>query len=171
MCKSRALWTFALLTLAAFSGMPAAWAGPEVGQMAPALTVKTLNGHTFDLRSERGKVVVVNFWATWCPPCREEMPALESFYRKYHAHGVDLIGMSADSPHDRGDVRKVMRAYTYPAAMASDAKDNDFGAPRMLPITYVIDTVGIVRAVLQPGHNPVTAKTLAHIVSQLLPGG
>src|SRR5258708_1801560 len=95
--SSAALVAF-VLALFALSAFPCA--ATEVGQV-PSLAVPELDGKTFDLGALRGQVVIVNFWATWCPPCRQEMPMLDAFYRRYHARGVELIGLSADRPHDR----------------------------------------------------------------------
>jgi cytochrome c biogenesis protein CcmG/thiol:disulfide interchange protein DsbE len=165
-------WTFtfaaALLALIGFGHN--ARAAMEVGQAAPSLVVQELGGQTFDLSAARGKVVIVNFWATWCPPCREEMPALDAFYRRYHDQGLEIIGLSADRPHDRPDVQKVMQSFSYPAAMLDDAKVNDFGAPSALPVTFVIDGNGIVRAKLTPDEKPLTEKSLGDAVLRLLPG-
>src|ERR1700758_1674476 len=104
------------------------------GQPAPALVIEELNGTAFDLANQRGKVVIVNFWATWCPPCRKEMPALDAFYRRYKAAGLEMIGLSADRPHDRSDVVKVMQSFSYPAAMLDDVKSDGFGDPCVLPV-------------------------------------
>ncbi len=141
----------------------------EVGQPAPSLTAMQLDGGSFDLGALRGKVVVVNFWATWCVPCRQEMPALDAFYRKYHAQGLDVIGISADRPRDRGDAVKVMQAFAYPAAMLSDAKANGFGKPAALPITYIIDPAGMVRAVMTPDKIEITEASLEQAATPLLP--
>ena len=146
-----------------------AFAAVEVGQVAPALVVQELGGQNFDLAALRGKVVIVNFWATWCPPCRGEMPTLDSFYRRYHGEGLEMIGLSADRPHDRSDVQKVMQSFSYPAAMLDDAKVNDFGTPSALPKTIVIDGYGIVRAELTPDQTAVTEKSLSAAVLPLLP--
>ena len=150
--------------------IPAAYvfAAVDVGQPAPALVAQELNGQTFDLAAQRGKVVVINFWATWCPPCHKEMPALDAFYRKYHSQGLEMIGMSVDRPHDSNEVRRVMQSYSYPAAMSEDAKVNEFGSPDTVPLTFVVDSKGIVRAKLTPDETAVTEKTLAAAVLPLL---
>jgi cytochrome c biogenesis protein CcmG, thiol:disulfide interchange protein DsbE len=143
-------------------------ASTEVGQPAPALVVHELSGQTFDLAAQRGKVIVVNFWATWCPPCRHEMPALDAFYRKYHSQGLEMIGVSVDRPRDASEVHNVMQSFSYPAAISDDAKVNDFGTPDTLPVTFVVDSKGILRAELTPEEAPLTEQGLARIVLPLL---
>jgi len=145
-----------------------ALASAIVGRNSPALVAPELNGQNFDLAQLRGKVVIIDFWATWCPPCRKEMPALNAFYRHYHDKGLDVIALSADRPRDRSDVVKVMQSFSYPAAMLHDAKANGFGEPSELPTTYVVDAQGIVRAKLTPDEKPVTEQTLAAVVLPLL---
>jgi cytochrome c biogenesis protein CcmG, thiol:disulfide interchange protein DsbE len=167
---SRLLWYAALgagvLAFAGFS--PLARAATAIGQPAPSLVVQELDGQTFDLGAVRGKVVIVSFWATWCPPCRAEMPVLDAFYRRYHGQGLEMIGLSADRPHDRSDVSKVMQSFSYPAAMLDDAKVNDFGTPGALPMTVVIDGQGMIRAQLTPDQTAVTEKSLSAAVLPLL---
>ena len=163
------LW-FAGAGMAAIIGVAAlAFASATVGKPAPALNVPELDGQTFNLSALHGKVVIVNFWATWCPPCREEMPALDAFYRHYHGQGLEMIGVSADRPHDRSDVTKVMQSYSYPAAMLDDAKVNEFGTPDALPMTVIVDGNGVVRAKLTPDQTSVTEKSLSDAVLPLLP--
>jgi peroxiredoxin len=145
-----------------------ALAATEVGQPAPPLAATELDGRGFDLAALRGKVVVVNFWATWCPPCREEMPALDAFYRQHHDQGLEMLGISADRPRDRGEVVNMMHAFSYPAAMLGDAKVNGLGAPDALPVTYVIDRAGIVRAKFRADQMAVTEQSLAATVLPLL---
>jgi cytochrome c biogenesis protein CcmG/thiol:disulfide interchange protein DsbE len=167
---SRLLWYAALgagvLAFAGFS--PLACAATAIGQPAPSVVVQELDGQTFDLGAVRGKVVIVSFWATWCPPCRAEMPVLNAFYRRYHGQGLEMIGLSADRPHDRSDVSKVMQSFSYPAAMLDDAKVNDFGTPGALPMTVVIDGQGMIRAQLTPDQTAVTEKSLSAAVLPLL---
>jgi cytochrome c biogenesis protein CcmG/thiol:disulfide interchange protein DsbE len=140
-----------------------------VGQPAPALVVKQLDGRDLDLASLRGKVVVLNFWATWCPPCRAEMPMLEAFYQKHQSEGVTVIGLSADDPHERKVVSRAILGLTYPAALLVDAKANGFGTPRALPITYIIGPDGIIRARLLPTKQGLTEQDLASAVTPLVP--
>ena len=162
---------FTLLWLAvALSALPglAAAASVRVGERAPALIVPTLDGRVFDLAALRGKVVIVNFWASWCSPCRAEMPQLDAFYRRHHAQGLELLGLSVDDPQDRAAVVDIMKNFSYPAAMAEAAKANDFGAPPAVPMTWIIDAKGVVRARLIAG-NTVTLQSLAQAVLPLLP--
>jgi len=150
--------------------VPAALAAPPaVGQPAPALIVPELDGHPFDLAKLRGKVVLVNIWATWCSPCRSEMPTLNAFYRRYHARGLDLLGLSIDEAPDVATVRKVMRQFSYPGALASAARVDGFGEPIAVPITYVIDAQGVIRAQLQAeGPAGVSEQALEEAVLPLL---
>jgi len=144
-------------------------AGPdEVGQPAPPLLARQLDGAALDLAALRGKVVVLNFWATWCTPCRAEMPMLDAFYRQHRAEGLVLLGLSADDRHDRKDAEKIMQRVTYPAALLQEATANGFGSPKVLPITYVIDTQGIIRARLMPTRAGLSEAELSEAVLPLL---
>jgi len=140
----------------------------EVGETPPAFVVKMLNDQPFDLSAERGKVVLVNFWATWCPPCREELPVLDSFYRKYHEQGVEMLGLSTDRAHDRSDVLEAAKSFSYPAAMLIDASAKGLGNPNGLPSTVVIDRNGVVRTMFS---GPVTKEDLDKAVLPLLSQG
>ena len=160
----------ALLALLALLWLPAA-AALDVGDAAPALKGVTLDGKAFDLTGLRGHVVVLNQWATWCGPCREEMPLLDAFARKYAGKGVVLVGLDEDDAKDEAEVRQVMAAFSYTALLAESAATDDFRAPRVLPVTYVIDAAGIVRAKLWAGSTPVTEALLEKAVTPLLTDG
>jgi cytochrome c biogenesis protein CcmG, thiol:disulfide interchange protein DsbE len=144
--------------------MPAQ-ATPEMEQPAPPLIATALDGQTFDLAKLRGKVVLVNFWATWCAPCRREMPILDAFYRRYHAQGLELIGISIDFARDAAKMRKAAAAVSYPTATANDIPVNGFGPPEGVPVTYVVDVEGVVRDKFIATPN----KLLHDVVIPLLP--
>jgi len=89
--------------------------------------------------------VLVNFWASWCDPCREEMPAIDAFYRKYRDRGFEVIAISMDTDDDLPKVQKVMQAFSFPAMMQSETEMDGYGRVWRIPITVVIDRAGIVR--------------------------
>jgi cytochrome c biogenesis protein CcmG, thiol:disulfide interchange protein DsbE len=132
-----------IVGLASLSG--AARAAPQIDEAAPALVLTTLDGSTFDLGKLRGKVVMVNYWATWCAPCRKEMPKLDAFYRKYHSQGLEMVGISIDFARDLNKARRAAQGVGYPIGFAKAISDDGFGTPKGVPITWIIDTDGKVR--------------------------
>ncbi len=141
--KSIAVAAAAIFALASASGQ--ARAAPEIGKAAPALVLTALDGQTFDLAKLRGKVVLVNYWATWCAPCRKEMPRLDAFYRRYQGHGLAMIGISIDFPRDFEKVQKAAAAVSYPTAVSKAISEDGFGTPQGVPITWIIDADGKIR--------------------------
>jgi cytochrome c biogenesis protein CcmG, thiol:disulfide interchange protein DsbE len=115
------------------------------GEAAPSLDAKLLDGKAFSLAAEKGKVVVVNFWATWCEPCRAEMPALDAYYKQHKAEGVEVVALSMDQPGDDQKVREVMRAFSFDAGLGREASFRGYGRIWRLPLTFVIDRQGILR--------------------------
>ncbi len=136
-------------------------AAQKVGAPAPALIGQTIDGKAFDLAKLRGHVVVANVWATWCTPCRVEMPTLDAFYKAHKAQGVVLVGLSADRAKDAAaTVDRVMSAFSYPAIILSTAKVDGFTPPNILPVTYVIDAKGVVRSALLYTDKPLSEADL-----------
>jgi peroxiredoxin len=162
-CRLRLFAVTLALSVAAASA-----AVPRIGQPAPALIVRELSGRTFDLARDRGRVVLVTFWATWCSPCHAEMPVLQSFYRRFHRRGVALIALSIDRAASRAHIEQALRGFTYPAALARSARADGFGEPLAVPMTYVIDARGVIRARLLGGLTGVTADQLQAVVLPLL---
>ena len=119
--------------------------GPDLGRV-PDLTMVTLDGDTLRSSELRGQVVVVNFWATWCGPCRLEMPSLQSLHEDRAADGVVVIGLSTDA----GSAEPIRswieeRDITFPIGRANREHRSAFGGIRGIPTTYLIDRNGVVR--------------------------
>jgi cytochrome c biogenesis protein CcmG, thiol:disulfide interchange protein DsbE len=113
---------------------------------APAFELVTLDGERVSLESLRGQVVLLNFWATWCPPCRVEMPGFERVYQEKRAQGFTVLGVSTDRTGTRG-VRDFLtdRGVTFPVAMATRQVVRDYGGARALPTSFLIDRRGRIR--------------------------
>lgn len=117
----------------------------EQGKPAPAVEAKRFDGKAFQLNDYAGQVVILHFWASWCVPCRQEMPVLETFYEKHRAEGLVILAISLDDPSDETKAREVMRQFTFPAAMARDTHAEGYGRIWRIPLTFVIDRQGILR--------------------------
>ena len=117
--------------------------GAKSSNMAPNFTLNDLNGKPHTLSSTKGKVVILDFWATWCPPCREEIPHFISLYGKYRRKGLEVIGISLD----RGGVEPVRSfadtyGINYPILMGDQKVTRDYGGIRSIPTTFIIDRQG-----------------------------
>lgn len=112
---------------------------------APAFTVTSLDGQALSPARLRGDVVLVNFWATWCPPCRVEMPGFERVYEQRRSDGFVVLGISTD-----GDPSQILpflaeHHITYPVALASGEVTQQFGGVNVLPTSFLIDRNGRIR--------------------------
>ena len=116
------------------------------GRPAPAFQLTTLTGDTVSLESLRGKVVLVNFWATWCPPCRVEMPGFQRVYEDRADDGLVILAVSTERGQTELVERYVSdREVTFPVAMATAGLVRAFGEPRKLPTSFLIDRHGRIR--------------------------
>jgi len=138
----RSLLLCVALFISLTNSLPAI-AEPNLGDPAPGLIITLPNGQPFDLSMLKGRVVLVNFWATWCAPCLAEMSIIEKFYREHHGDGFEVIALSTDSPRVRETVGKVLAGLSFPGALLNDANYNGFGS--LVPVSYVIDASGVVR--------------------------
>ena len=133
--------------------MPVCLAAPPVqtlvNKRAPEIARADLNGSRVDLKSQRGKVVLLNFWATWCAPCLVEMPVFSAWQQQYGPQGFQIIGISMDD--DAAPVRKLVAKLktTYPIAMGDAKLGERYGGVMGLPLSYLIDRNGVVRARFQ----------------------
>ena len=119
-----------------------------VGQdrKAPPLALRTIEGRALRLSDYRGKVVLLNFWATWCPPCRAEIPDLVRLQREYGPRGLQVVGVTYP-PERRARVRSFTRRLkvNYPVALGTREIKAGFTADETLPLTVIIDREGMIR--------------------------
>ena len=115
-------------------------------EKAPALELKDLRGRVRRLEDYRGKVVLLNFWATWCPPCRAEVPDLVRWQHEHAKDGLQVVGVTYP-PTNIADVRRFVRRHkvTYPVLLGSKETKALFMGGETLPVTVVIDREGNVR--------------------------
>jgi cytochrome c biogenesis protein CcmG/thiol:disulfide interchange protein DsbE len=168
MLNKRSLFlTLIFLSTLVLSGQSYA-GGPVEGKVAPAFDARLLNGSSFSLDGARGQVVVINFWASWCPPCRQEMPALDSYYQKHKEQGLKVIAVSLDDANDEAKVNEVMKAYGFDAALEKNVHYQGYGRIWRLPLTFVIDRKGILRKDGWYGPAGIDQTLLDNVVTPLL---
>jgi peroxiredoxin len=139
----------------------------SVGARAPEIGRPDLNGRTIQMSGLRGKVVIVDFWASWCEPCREEMPVLDRLYRDLRERGLVVVGVSVD--RTIGNVNGFLRRTPVSFPIVHDANHeiaNRYAPPRM-PSSYIIDRRGVVRHVHE-GFRSGDAATIRREVQALL---
>jgi peroxiredoxin len=140
---------------------------PRQGQPAPAFKVVTTSGQSVSMDNYQGRVLVLDFFATWCQPCRMSIPHLVKMNQKYGKQGLQILGMSADE-----DGERVLASFTaeqhinYPVALAGDTVTEAFGV-RSVPVMFVIDKKGRVAGVFR-GYSDEIADSMELLVKKLL---
>ena len=143
----RIFWVgIAILVFQRLGPQLSAWTGigPVVGE-APAWTATTLDGERIDSEELRGRIVVLNFWATWCGPCRLEIPVLQSIHEEFGPDEVVVVGLSTDVVDASVPEYLEEKGVTYLAGMATGEIRRAFGGISAIPTTFIIDADGIVR--------------------------
>ena len=122
---------------------------------APAFQLTGRNGKAIDLSQFKGQVVMINFWATWCKPCREEMPLLEDIYKKYKPMGFTLLGVNVEPNSKEAEawLGKLSKPVTFPVAFDTESKVTKLYKVVVMPSTVFVDRKGNVR-IIHKGYKP-----------------
>lgn len=136
------------------------------GDQAPSLAVSNEPGP--DVGDFAGKVLIVDFWASWCEPCKEELPELEHLYSKLHDRGLEIVGVSVDD--ERGDMERFLETMPLSFTVVFDASHEiaERWNPPTMPTSYIVDGTGKIVHV-QQGFRRGDAVVLEQKVSELLP--
>lgn len=137
--------TATLVILLAFVIMTSGILSRAADNAAPHFTLTDLSGKSISLSDLKGKVIFINFWATWCPPCRQEIPDFIEFYNKNKDNGAVILGVSVDKSADK--VRDFADEYqiNYPVVMATNEMVNDYRPGRYIPTTIIVDPSGMIK--------------------------
>lgn len=117
----------------------------KVGQPAPSIEGKTPDNRDFSLNSIKGKIIIINFWASWCPPCRKELPYFAELYNELKIKGVEIVAVNIDTTLSKAE--KFLSSLDIPFTVVLDPKQEIVTQyrPPAMPTSYIIDREGIVR--------------------------
>jgi cytochrome c biogenesis protein CcmG/thiol:disulfide interchange protein DsbE len=120
--------------------------GSFKGKPAPDFALQTLDGQTLKLSDLRGKAVVLNFWATWCSPCKAEMPWFVDFQKQYASDGLQIVGVAMDDSA-KEDIEKFAKqmGVNYPVVLGKESLADQYGGVEFLPTTFYIDRSGNIQ--------------------------
>jgi thiol-disulfide isomerase/thioredoxin len=121
------------------------FSGNPQGVVAPNVTGTTLDGQPFDLSTYKGKVVVVDFWATWCPPCRKGIPDLIALQTKYGSQGLQIVGFSVDREESEVKSFVTEQGINYPILIVGQKVSKDWGGVNSIPATFILDKAGVIQ--------------------------
>lgn len=140
----KSFWKAAMLApLAITLSAPVAAAPAEVGQAAPPFSLTTYDRQKVTMDELKGKVVVINWWATWCAPCKAEMPMMSAFHSRYKDAGFEIFGVTTEDSVPPHMLKKLAEALSYP--LVRSFKGRGYPILKGVPTSYVIDRSGTVR--------------------------
>ena len=168
------IWVVIGVSWIAFSRVPQskgetesiAQALPQKGYLAPTLEGVTLSGSPISLEDIQGKVVLVNFWATWCPPCRLEMPAMQALYARYQDQGFEILAVNLQEQDDQMSAFVDEMGLTFPVIVDRAGDLSSAYKVTSLPTTFIVDREGIIRDRIVGG--PLAEALLEAKISPLL---
>jgi peroxiredoxin len=147
---------------------PATWAAmPAPGSVAPDFALKSSSGKNLRLSEHRGEVVLLNFWATWCGPCRQELPLLNRIHEQYRKVGLTLLGVNIDDRADSGQAMARKLGITFPILFDPGKQVSRRYDVDAMPSTLLIDRSGTVRYIHR-GYLPGYEKTYEAQIRELL---
>jgi len=150
-------------------GLPARANELEIGRIAPPLVLQTLDGRSIATRDLRGQVVIVTFWATWCEPCREELPLLSEYAKEHATQGLRVLGFSLDGPDQLIKVQSVASQLSFPVGLLGSAWAGGYGRMWRLPVSVVIGRDGRLTYNGWDDEDPVLTRARLHqLVDPLL---
>ena len=163
-----ALWTLLARVPPAATTGGAPPPSPRQGFSAPDFALDLLSGGPVTLFDLRGKVVMVNLWASWCLPCRAEMPAIENVYRAYKDRGLEVLAVNSTFQDREADAAAFVQQYglTFPVPLDRTGGVSARFQLRALPSTYFVDRRGVIRAVVIGG--PMSEATIQSKLEDLL---
>jgi peroxiredoxin len=143
---------------------------PREGFSAPDFTLDLLSSGQITLSNLRGQVVMVNLWASWCPPCREEMPAIENVYQEYKHQGLEVLAVNTTYQDNEAEVAAFVKQYglTFPILLDKTGAVSNRYQLRGLPSTYFVDRKGVIRSVVVGG--PMSEALIRSKIQDLLEG-
>lgn len=147
------LWTMFSRVPSAVGAPLSSAPSPREGFLAPDFTLDTLDGNQVTLSELRGRIVVINFWATWCLPCREETPALEKAYKQYKDSDAVILGVNLTNQDLVRDVESFVQEFglTYPILLDREGSVGYLYQVNGLPTTFFLNREGVIRTVLVGG--------------------
>jgi len=125
-----------------FAGREARANDLRVGERAPPATLATLDGQKLSTTDLLGRVVILTFWATWCVPCRDELPLLSKYASEHAAQGLQVLGFSLDLPEELEGVRAVARSLSFPVGLLAQSSAPGYGRIWRIPVNFTIDRQG-----------------------------
>ncbi len=164
---ARAGWLGILCLALIASPLRSIAAGNLVGQPAPDFALRSLGDQNLRLSEHLGDVVVINFWATWCGPCRQEMPLLDEIYNKYKLAGLTLLSINIDDSAERASEMAQTLKVTYPVLLDERKEVSRAYDVGSMPLTVLIDREGVVRYVSE-GFKPGYEKRYTEQLRKLL---
>ena len=164
-----AVWVLASAAPPASStgGIPA----PQIGFQAPDISLPAEDGTTIQLADLRGRPVLVNFWASWCPPCRAEMPAMQQVYQELSSQGVTILAINAANQDDHAAALNFAQSLglSFPIVYDQTGETSSRYAIRSLPTSFFVDSQGVIRGIIVGGLSEAALRIRLRQLLEIVP--